>query len=261
MKTAALASRCDSLPIRPRSRPDGSRGNSTSRSTAGLLLAGLATAVLLAGCSAAPEPHALTEEQADLLAVVRFTTYTGGVTGFHGTVASPAGTLVLTGRVDYARSVGYGFLRTEPDAGYGSSGPVEWTPRALVFLAGGPDAAAPPGGQWQLRPLQPAGSELDAALALLLGLASDRPDNAQLLRQSDARWLRTDTVGGEPADVFEGPRAPGAGAGGRGRLRYWVDGAARLRRVEAWIGAAERPATFDFTPGGAEFPTLPALSR
>ena len=74
-------------------------------------------------------------------------------------------------------------------------------------------------------------------LLLLLELGSDRPDNAQLLLQSDAQWLRADTDDGVPVDVFAGPSAPvvsGETAAGPnpGRLRYWVDGTGRLLRFE-----------------------------
>jgi hypothetical protein len=214
--------------------------------------------LLLAGCGSGTEPHPLTEQQAELLAVARFTNYDHGVVAFRSRVPSAAGTLELTGRVDYARGVGYGTLRTDARHDYGSTGLLQWNRKGLAFLADATQAAdPPPTGQWRLRPLQASGGDLDTALALLLGFGNDRPDNAQLLRQSDARWLRQDTVDGTAVDVFEGPRG---GSGKSPKLRYWVAGSGDLRRVEARIGTAESDAAFDLTPGGAPFVALTQLS-
>ena len=221
----------------------------------------IATVFLVAACGSTPESHPLTENQAELLAVVRFTNYDDRQVAFHCRIPSAAGTLELAGRVDFARSVGYATLRTEGVSGYGSAGVLQWTRTSLAFLEGATQATdPPPSGEWQLRALQVPGGELDTALALVLGLGNDRPDNAQLLRQSDARWLRTDTVDGRPVDVFEGPHAAGRTATAAPHLRYWVGDDARLHRVEAWIGAAQDSATFDFTPGAAPFTVLPRLS-
>ncbi|MBP2324910.1 hypothetical protein JOF56_005295 [Kibdelosporangium banguiense] len=217
-----------------------------------------ASVLILTGCTSAPEPHPLTQEQAELLAVVRFTNHDHQVVAFRGRLPSAAGTLELAGRIDYLRGIGYGTLRTDGGVGYGSAGVLQWSRRGLAFLAGATEASdPPPAGQWRLRPIQATGGELDTALALLLDLGNDRPDNAQILRQSGARWLRSDTVDGTPVDVFEGPRA--AGKAGP-RLRYWVAGSGDLRQVEARIGAAEADASFGFTPGAAPFSAMPQLS-
>jgi hypothetical protein len=225
-------------------------------------VAALLVLLVLAGCGSPPAPHPLTEEQAELLAVVRFKNYDHRLVSFHGRVPSAAGTLELAGRIDYRRGIGYGTLRTDGGSGYGSTGVLQWNGRLLAFLAGATDAAdAPPAGQWQVRAIQAPGGELDTALALLLGLGNDRPDNAQLLRQSSARWLRPEAVGGTPVDVFEGP---GAASGRRepdSRLRYWVAASGDLCRVEARIGAAESDASFDLVPGAAPFAALPQLSK
>lgn len=222
----------------------------------------LLAVLMLAACGSGPEPHPLTQEQAELLAVARFTNYGHRVVTFVGRIPSAAGTLELTGRVDYVHGVGYGTLRTEGGNGYGSAGVLQWNRRALGFLAGATQAGdPPPAGQWQMRPLQAPGGELDTALALLLGLGNDRPDNAQLLRQSDARWLRSDRVDGTAVDVFEGPHTAGRPGTSAPRLRYWVAGNRDLRRVEARIGSAELDASFELTPGAAPFAAMPQLSH
>jgi hypothetical protein len=223
----------------------------------------LTGALVLAGCgSSTPQPHALSQEQAELLAMARFTNYDHQVVGFRGQVPTAAGPLDLVGRVDYVRGIGYGTLRTEGGAGYGSAGVLQWNSAALAFLAGAGRADdTPPVGQWQLRPLQAPGGELDTALALLLALGSDRPDNPQILRQSDARWLRTDTVDGRAVDVFEGPRTADSRDASAPRLRYWLAETGELLRIEARIGAAGTDASFDLTSGAAPFEALADLSR
>lgn len=217
--------------------------------------------LVLAGCSATPGPHPLTQDQAELLALTRFTNYDHRLVAFRGRVPSAAGTLELAGRIDYVSGVGYGTLRTDGGTGYGSAGVLQWTGRALAFLAGATQAGdPPPDGHWQLRPIQAHAGELDTALVLLLSLGNDRPDNAQLLRQSGARWLRSDTVDGTTVDVFEGTRVEGRRDGSAPRLRYWVAGSGDLRRVEARIGAGESSASFDLAPGPAPFMVMPQLS-
>src|SRR5687768_7485384 len=93
-------------------------------------------AVLVAACGTVPESRPLSEQQAELLAVVRFTNYSDRVVAFRGQVPSSAGTLVLEGRLDYARSLGYASLRTAGGTGYGSTGVLQWSRAALAFLAG-----------------------------------------------------------------------------------------------------------------------------
>jgi hypothetical protein len=227
------------------------------------ILAAMAAALVLAGCgSSPPQPRALSQEQAELLAMARFTNYDHQVVGFRGRVPTAAGPLELAGRVDYVRGIGYGTLHTEGGAGYGSAGVLQWNSAALAFLAGAAHADdTPPVGQWQLRPLQAPGGELDTALALLLALGSDRPDNPQILLQSDARWLRTDTVDGRVVDIFEGPRTAGSQDTTAPRLRYWMAETGELVRVEARIGAAEADTSFDLTFGAAPFEALAQLSR
>ena len=57
-------------------------------------------------------------------------------------------------------------------------------------------------------------------------------DDAVELRAS-AVWLRGDTLDGRSVSVFEMPKPAEAGEPpGHARLRYWVDGAGLLRRLE-----------------------------
>lgn len=205
--------------------------------------------LLLAACSdGAPRP--LTEPEADRLAVMRFVGYRDRVVAFTGTVPAATGAIALEGRLDFVGHIGYGTMRAN-----GSTRVLQWSPSTLAVLAA-PTAVAsdpPPAGEWQLRALRPVGSEVDPPLEVLLALGRDRPDNAQLLRQGSARWLRSDTVRGRSVDVFAGPAESS-------RLRYWIDEDARLLRLEAWFGNAGAAAVFDFTTGGKPITALPQLA-
>jgi hypothetical protein len=208
-----------------------------------------ATVLLLAACSDGG-PRPLTESEADRLAVMRFVGYQDRMVGFTGTIPGATGAIAVQGRLDFVAHIGYGTMRAN-----GSTRVLQWSPSTLAVLSEPATVASdpPPAGEWQLRALRPVGSELDAPLEVLLALGRDRPDNAQLLRQGSARWLRSDTVRDKPVDVFAGPAESS-------RLRYWVDADARLLHLEAWFGNAGDAAVFDFTPGGKPITALPQLS-
>jgi hypothetical protein len=89
------------------------------------------------------------------------------------------------------------------------------------------------------------GRDLDLLINEILSLAANSRDDAAALRAS-ATWLRADTLGGTDVAVFEIPRA--TEAGGQTRLRYWVDAAGVLRRLElrTVVGAF---AQLDLQPG------------
>ena len=111
---------------------------------------------------------------------------------------------------------------------------------------------------WQVRELQERGSELDGALRLLVNLGADRPENAQLLLQSSARWLRSDKIGETTVDVLEGPKQRGKESDDA-RLRYWVDADGKLRRLEAKLGNQEELAVFTFTDSTQPVKVIPPL--
>ncbi|MGH4024514.1 MAG: hypothetical protein ACRDRV_08005 [Pseudonocardiaceae bacterium] len=209
---------------------------------------------LAAGCATGrpAEPGAaaarpLTEHEADRLAVARFGNYRAGGLHFTATVTNAAGPLSLVGDLDTRAHIGYAAAAFAA-AGRRSVAVLHWTPGSVSTW---PDAGdgripppVPPSGAPRQRALQPTSSTLDAMLRLLLGLSSDRPENAQLLRQSDARWLRQDHLGTGTADVMRGPSAGSATSD----LRYWVASDGRLLRVEAdFVGAR---AVVDLDPAG-----------
>ncbi|MEU5265416.1 hypothetical protein [Amycolatopsis sp. NPDC021455] len=212
-------------------------------------------ALLLVACGADPQPRPLSAAEAERLALARFANYRFRTENFTATVPTGAGRIALRGRVDFVGNLGYAEMSTDDRHDDASAGLLQWTPSALAFRAGPGQAATdpPPADRWQYRPLQ-QGAELDTALRLVLGLGADRPDNVQLLRQSTARWLRTDRVGDTPVDVIDGPQPAHQDTTKAARVRYWLDPAGLLRRVEARIGDRPDPVVVSFTPAASPTP-------
>ncbi|MET8751246.1 hypothetical protein ABZW32_14260 [Streptomyces sp. NPDC004667] len=230
-----------------------------------VLSAVLVSLLTLAACSTsgddpkASAPRRLTPEEADRMAVARFTAYRRGTGEVTATIPSGGRTITLTARVDWRRHRGYAEVRdnAEPPA----RELVHWTPHHVAALpqwtGGLPDR--PPSSGWEVHRLLPHGGALDSVLLLLLHLGADRPDNAQLLARSDARRLRDDRIGAVPVLVATGPGAPGAPAG-QGRpsnTRYWIDGEGRLLRFQARVAGEAQWFTADL-PGSGPAEPLPA---
>jgi hypothetical protein len=192
--------------------------------------------------------HALTPDEADRLAITRFRNYQAGGRAVTITVPGTAGGLVVTGSVDYRTGLGYGTVRgTGRDAS--SDGLVAWS-AATVLVHPMPDPpvpapAAPPGSGWFGRPLQKSGSSLDSALAIVLGLGSDRPDNAELLPQNGAARTGEERVHGHRVDVMTGPDAR-VKAGTSQTVRYWIAPDGIMYRVQAAVASEPEPVVVDF---------------
>jgi hypothetical protein len=217
-------------------------------------------AALGAGCAeppAAPSPRPLTEAEAEALAVARFGNYRAGGLHITATVSSAAGPLRLAGDLDTRAHVGYAAVAyADATSGTGQGtvrrgvAVLRWDPATVDTWLGVGDGHAPPSTlpaePPQRRALRAGEATLDTVLLLLIGLSSDRPENPLLLRQSDARWLRADTLDGTPVDVLRGPSATPERAQLGGSLRYWLDPAGRLLRVEA--EPPDATATVDLDP-------------
>ena len=127
------------------------------------------------------------------------------------------------------------------------------------------DATLPiPVDGWASGPLDPANSSFTNILSVIGALGSDRPENPLLLRQSDAAWLRSDTIGDLAVDVFAGPSSatgdgqPGATAepgDPQTAPRYWLDDTGLMHRVELRLGGSSAWTTVDF--GSADGVTIP----
>ncbi|MFI0939605.1 hypothetical protein [Streptomyces sp. NPDC021020] len=228
------------------------------------LAAVLGAALLpLAACTHSggrPQPAPLTGQQAEALALTRFTNYRAGTAHVTATVPLPGSRVVLDARLDWRAHTGYGLLRdATPGAARHWQHLLRWdrTTVAAHFDWPGKAPAKPPADGWSPeRPLDPHTSTVDTALALLLGLAADRPDNAQLLVRSGAARIGAATVGGRPVTEYAGPSAPGApsstgpgtpSAAAGGRTRYWIDSAGLLRRFAARLPGSPGWTTADLT--------------
>ncbi|GAB2609675.1 hypothetical protein [Pseudactinotalea suaedae] len=232
-----------------------------TRSAVAALLA-LLTFVALAACTSEPdnEPEParpLTSEEAQHLALVRFRNFDAGTRPVSFEVTDSGLTYVVEASVDFAAGLGYGLVSDPAGSetlllGW-SSTTVSTTP-----WAGGEPAplpAPPVDESWTTSALSVEQSRLHATLAILLELGADRPDNALLLQQTDARWLRDDEVtidsdsdsdsdsvavsviAGPTADVVYDPESGLPDDGSAATLRYWVDDTGVAHRVELRLGA------------------------
>ncbi|RKT54222.1 hypothetical protein C8E97_2837 [Saccharothrix australiensis] len=209
---------------------------------------GVAAFLIVDSRSEPAGPRALTSDEANRLAITRFRNYEAGGRAVTITVPTTAGGLVVTGAVDFRAGLGYGVVRgTGRDTS--SDGLIQWN-ATTVFVHPVADApaeapASPPGAGWHRRSLLTAGSSLDSALLIALGLGSDRPDNAELLPQNGAAWVGRDEVGGHRVDVLSGPAARGR-PGTAGNVRYWVDQDGTMHRVRADVASEPQPVVIEF---------------
>lgn len=214
----------------------------------------------LAGCSAAPAGEtatALTTTQAERLAVTRFRNFDAGVRSVTLEIpGTEAGDLRVTGWFDYEKGVGYGSVT----AAAAPAGLVWWNATTIATRSIAIDTAPfpLPADDWQSGTLDPSSTSLANALALVASLGSDRPENPQLLAQSDAAYLRSDTVGPTVVDVFLGPSAADSStaAPAAARARYWITDTGALERFESPASSStKKRMTFDF--GDASGITIP----
>jgi hypothetical protein len=198
----------------------------------------------------------LSTEQAQRVAIFRFNNFDSGVRAV--TFSIPGLQPVqFAGWIDYAAGAGYGFASTTVD-GSADTGLLRFTPNTIGYQ---PTALAKaplpvPADGWQDSALDPSATTLSNVLAVLLGLGNDRPDNPQLLQQTDAAWLRADEVDGTSVDVFAGPTsdAPATAApdGAVPTIRYWIDETGHLLRAEIPVsGQADTFTTVEFTDADA----------
>jgi hypothetical protein len=192
--------------------------------------------------------RALTSDEANRLAITRFRNYQAGGRAVTITVPSTAGGLVVTGSIDYRAEIGYGVVRgTGRDTS--SDGLIQWTSTTVLVhpMADIPATApvSPPASGWYGRRLTTSGNSLDSALAIALGLGSDRPDNAELLPQNGAVRVGRDRVHGHQADIMNGPDAH-AKTGTSGTVRYWIGSDGTMYRVQATVASESQPVVIDF---------------
>ncbi|GAB3384686.1 hypothetical protein [Amycolatopsis echigonensis] len=198
--------------------------------------------------SADSGPRAVTADEASRLAIARFRNYQKQVRAVAISVPGAAGELEITGSADYRAKAGYGVLKGKGRNDSGN-GLIRWTASRIELhpLSAVPEfpPEKPPADGWFARPLDPTAGALDRALAIVLGLGNDRPDNAQLLPQNGAEWVAADQVNGHPVDVFTGPDSrerPGTAES----VRYWLDADGVMFRVQTAIPGEAKPVVISF---------------
>jgi len=217
--------------------------------------AALAAALLaLTACTHSDDDKhtaSLTGQQAEALALARFTDYRAGRADITATVPLPGNRLLLTARLDWRAHTGYGLLHgTTPGTATPWQHLLRWnrTTVAAQFNWPGKAPATPPAHGWSTgRTLNPETSTVDTALALLLNLAADRPDNAQLLARSGAQKVGITTIDGQRVTEYTGPAthpatssSPSPPATATSHTRYWIDSRNALLRFAALLpGSAE----------------------
>lgn len=221
-----------------------------------------ATALLLSLLVACTPPaeasvRPLTDSEAERLAVVRFRNFDAGVRAIEARIpGTEAGELTLDGWFDFTQHAGYVSASAEESLG------LVWWNDATIATRETPVDEAPlpaPSDGWISGPLDPSSTALTTALTLIGSLGADRPENPQLLRQSDAAWVRSDRIDGVDVDVFAGPSSDretpalssaGPATGGE-RTRYWVDADGVLRRFEARLGETDEWTVVDLSDGNS----------
>lgn len=223
------------------------------------VIAALALVAGLSACSpSAPEPRAVTTEESQVLAAMRFKNFDAGTREFTTTVVQDGAELSLRGWVDYAAHVGYAAVTGD---GFAPQA-LLWTESTIGIIPAEPDAAGlpplpipPPGDQnWISRAMDVRAGTLDSSLSLIGNLGADRPENPLLVQQTGALWLREDEVDGAAVTVFAAPpsdevAAPGTVDAETSALRLWVDGDGVLWRAQVRTGAEWNDIDFAPAPG------------
>ncbi len=221
----------------------------TSKRSAGLAVVIAAVAALsmvTTGCTAtvddpAPTAHPVTTEEAQLLAIARFTNFDIGSRPFMTTLRQSGAELTIRGWVDYGSEIGYAAVTGDFDPQV-----LLWTASTVGIATQAPDPNGnprlpiPPTSDqaWQSHPIDASTSTLDTVLVVIGNLGKDRPDNPLLTQQSGALWLRTDSVDGTAVTVFAAPPSDAPVTGGvapstkDASLKLWVDGKGLIRRAE-----------------------------
>ncbi|SNT62193.1 hypothetical protein SAMN05421812_1148 [Asanoa hainanensis] len=243
----------------------------------------------------APQPRPLTAAEAQRLSEMRVTNYRDERSGVNATWGEGDAQVRVAGWVDWKRALAYlrvggpgagdqrgllqavpGVVATRPATPAEAAAEAE-APRPSDATKPAPPIAEPPADPptdgWQLRAWTPSGktaTPLDTFLSLVFVVANTKPDHADLLAKSDARWTGQDRIGGTTVDVLLGPAVPpqplptatptaktktktnataspsASPSPSRtapptalnelgGALRYWLDPTAKLRRFEALL--------------------------
>ena len=216
---------------------------------------GLVLTLGLAACAAPSGPRPITEEEADRLSEVLYTSFQDGGASFTFSSLSQDGTTTeMRGDIDFARHAGLAeFASTGPDAKL--SGVAWYEDTVLEYIPSLVDLAAQqdlPGFRWVARSVDTDTYRVDGQLAIIRALASDVQENPQLLRQNGVTWLRDDTLNQVDVEVFQ------YGAS----TRFWVQkGTTRLLRFEGNNSDGNNPVIIDFSDPRPRTIALPTLEE
>lgn len=209
----------------------------------------------LAGCAGedavSTDERALTTREAAVLAEVLTRNYrSGGAVFSVATLDSPGGsTLRFQGRVNWVDHMGEANLdvdegRSPSIVGWRRDVVLERWPTSDDVLTGmgapsAPVIARPPNMQ----------RRLDQVIAILVGLAGERPDNAQLVLQTEgSAFLRDDELRGVPVVVMRYGT----------RNVYWLDAeTGDMLRFEARSAEGDLPIVVDIIERGPQDVALP----
>jgi hypothetical protein len=225
------------------------------------LVATIALAGSLAAC-ATPDAGdqdaatAVSAEESELLAVMRFRNFDAGTREVSFAVDDAGAPLAFEGWFDWTTGVGYGSLS---DDGVPNS-LLLWNAEAVGAHEPVADGSAPlpiPDADalataWSGAALDASGSRLHALLAIIATLGVDRPDNPLLLRQGGALRLGAEQLGDVQTTVFAGPLSDGPLPSGQAldaetaTVRYWVDADGLLRRMATRLGGSAEWTTVEF---------------
>jgi len=225
------------------------------------MVAGMALALAAggAGIAASIEPRtpavrAITSDEADRMALARLTTYMASPVAVTVRVNDNGMVERVQGLVDYRTGHAVGSYTVEGDRAALGRGLIAWDTGGLGIAPMPRDGSAPPVAAARIppsgwSPRAYTADPLDAALQLVMGLGSDRPDNAQLLAQSGPRWLGAQDIDGRHYDIFSGPNPQpqkgDADPGGLSPLTYWIDASGNLRRVRMRMQGIAVPTIVD----------------
>ncbi|MFR9778468.1 hypothetical protein ACL02O_20745 [Micromonospora sp. MS34] len=222
------------------------------------VIAAASAAALVAGLpqwspEPADPPRRLTRGEVERLAAMRVTNQRDVRAGVRVSVGTAAARTELVGWVDWGRPLVYLHVGgpgagTERGLVQATDGTVVLRPATTAAPSPAPPPLVPPGDHWRLREPPPTDG-VAAVRDLLLGLRADRTD----LVSVQARWRGRGTADGTPVDILETPFPADPPSAPAGQVRLWLDGDARLHRLEGRLPDG-RPVTVELAR--SDRPTL-----
>ena len=223
----------------------------TARAVVGVVL----VSVVLISCGgkgAADTSRSLNRDEAEMLAQVLYRNYEskGAVFEMSTRSVTSSGTVTLSGLVNWENHSGVAMVN-----GYGTGTElveaIAWTSNAIAERRPGwADRLMGKDPQsFFVRPVAIESQQLDRLVAVITGLASTKPDNAQLVLQNEgAEFVRTDTLRNTNVVVLR--YSP--------KLLYWVNAeTGQMLRLEAIDSTGAWPIIVDIIETGPQTIPLP----